>query len=29
MIDELVAARDGLDAVIAGAVPVDAGYATC
>ena len=29
MIDELAAARDGLDAVIAGAVPVDAGYATC
>ena len=29
MIDELAAARDGLDAVIAGAVPVDARYATC
>jgi DNA-binding transcriptional MerR regulator len=29
MIDELAAARDGLDAVIAGAVPVDARYASC
>ena len=29
MIDELAAARDGLDAVIAGAVPADARYATC
>ena len=29
MIDELVTARDGLDAVIAGAVPADARYATC
>ncbi|MDF2977203.1 MAG: adhR1 [Actinomycetospora sp.] len=29
MIDELAAAREGLDAVIAGAVPTDAGYATC
>jgi DNA-binding transcriptional MerR regulator len=29
MIDELAAARDGLDVVIAGAVPVDARSATC
>lgn len=29
MIDELAAARDGLDAVIAGAVPADARYASC